>query len=382
MRLESSPANPLRLAKGTWPTPKPPSPHLAPATRPKARSERERLLVVDASTGAIADRLVPELPDLLAPGDLLVVNDAATLPAAVWVTLGSASLELRVESLEDDAAWVIAFGAGDSSIPTEARGAPPKLSPGDELAVAGTSQVARVLEVDAASPRRVRIAFESARAALVALYARGRPIQYAYVDRALELWDVATSYASRPWASELASAGRPLRWSLLGELRRRGVELARVTHAASLSSTGDPALDAALPRAERYRIDEDAALAIHRAKARGGRVIAVGTSTTRALESAARATRDGAVAAREGVSALRIGPNTELLVVDMLLTGMHEPGTSHFELLEAFADRPLLDAATLFASSRGYRQHEFGDSMLIASARAGRVEFRGARSPR
>src|SRR5204863_4435168 len=100
-------------------------------------------------------------------------------------------------------------------------------------------------------------------------------IQYAYVDRPLELWDVQTSYASRPWASELASAGRPLSFRTLSAIRARGIELTRITHAAGLSSTGSPTLDRQLPRPERYAIDEEAAALVRSTKRRGGRVIAV-----------------------------------------------------------------------------------------------------------
>ena len=121
-----------------------------------------------------------------------------------------------------------------------------------------------------------------------ALYLHGRPVQYAYEPRPLQLWRVQTPYAARPWASEMPSAGRPLRWSCSRGLARAGCGLASLTHAAGLSSTGDPALDAALPLPERYEIPPSTVGAVAEARRRGGRMVAVGTTVVRALEGAAR----------------------------------------------------------------------------------------------
>jgi S-adenosylmethionine:tRNA ribosyltransferase-isomerase len=179
----------------------------------------------------------------------------------------------------------------------------------------------------------------------------------------LALWHVQTAYASRPWAAEAPSAGRPLTWRLLLEARRRGVGLATVTHAAGLSSTGEPALDAALPLPERFDVPRETVAAVGRTRAAGGRVVAVGTTVVRALESA----RDGAGALRagEGEARLRIDGRFRRRVVDGLLTGIHQPGESHFDLLQAFAPEPLLRRALAHAEAEGYLAHEFGDSCLI-----------------
>ncbi len=120
-----------------------------------------------------------------------------------------------------------------------------------------------------------------------ALYREGRPVQYSYLAHDLPLWAVQTVYAARPWAFEMPSAGRPLSWEILLALRRKGVRWASLTHAAGLSSTGDPAIDAALPLAERYDIPAATVRAVADTRARGGRVIAVGTTVVRALEGAA-----------------------------------------------------------------------------------------------
>jgi S-adenosylmethionine:tRNA ribosyltransferase-isomerase len=149
---------------------------------------------------------------------------------------------------------------------------------------------------------------------------------------------------------------------LLG-LRRAGVALASLTHAAGLSSTGDDALDRALPWPERYEIPRAAVDAIAQARHRRGRVIAVGTTVVRALESAAQA--DGDVSAGGGVATLRLDAGYRLRVVDGLISGLHVPGESHFELLSAFVPRERLARALALAAAHGLSSHELGDACLI-----------------
>jgi S-adenosylmethionine:tRNA ribosyltransferase-isomerase len=228
--------------------------------------------------------------------------------------------------------------------------------------------------VSTRSPRLVALSFERCGDALwTALFRAGRPVQYSHLSRELELWDAQTAYAARPWAVEAPSAGLPLTSGLLAELRRRGVAIAPVTQAAGLSSTGDAALDATLPFPERFEVGAAAAAAVAAVRSAGGRVVAAGTSVVRALESAAG--RHGPRAST-GVTNLRVGPEYQPRVVDGLLTGIHEPGTSHFELLQAFAPREALDAALAFAEAHGYLGHEFGDALLVLPPR------RSARTPR
>jgi S-adenosylmethionine:tRNA ribosyltransferase-isomerase len=211
---------------------------------------------------------------------------------------------------------------------------------------------------------RVRFASEGARF-WSALYRAGRPVQYSYLERPLELWDVQTSYAARPWAVEAPSAGFPLTGGVLAALQRRGVRLATLTHAAGLSATGDAALDALLPLGERFEIPAPTVSAIERARAHGARVIAAGTSVVRALEGRALEGA-GTLQPGAGETTLRIGPGYRRQVVHGLLSGMHEPAESHYALLQAFAPRPLLDEARVAAETWGYRGHEFGDACLIA----------------
>jgi S-adenosylmethionine:tRNA ribosyltransferase-isomerase len=328
----------------------------------------ERLLHVDPGSGRLRDLPLAELPSLFRPGDLLVLNDAATLPASLPARdPRGAPCEVRLAGKGEGGHWrAVLFGAGDWRTRTEDRPAPPGLGAGDHLSF-GDDLSAVVVAVSALSPRLVELRFDLQGAALfAALYRQGRPVQYSYLAGELRLWHVQSRFASRPWAVEPPSAGRPLTWALLTALRRRGVVLARLTHAAGLSSTGDPALDAALPLPEAYDIPAETVAAILAARARGGRIVAAGTSVVRALESAA-AGRGGLQPGR-GTARLRLSAGFRLRVADGILTGLHEPGTSHFALLGAFASPDVLDAASRHAEAAGYLAHEFGDTSLVLAA--------------
>src|SRR5262249_50556908 len=169
--------------------------------------------------------------------------------------------------------------------------------------------------------------------------------------------------AGPPVAFEPPSAGFALDWHALAQMRERGIEFETITHAAGISSTGDDELDRLLPLDEPYRIPEVTARAIQGTRQRGGHIVAVGTTVVRALEHAA--TDEGHVRAGEGIATQRIGPSTRLRVVDKIISGTHEPGTSHYELLRAFLDDATLERASKELDERNYLTHEFGDSVLI-----------------
>ncbi|HKU39987.1 MAG TPA: S-adenosylmethionine:tRNA ribosyltransferase-isomerase, partial [Polyangiales bacterium] len=342
---------------------------MKPAAAPRDDRDQTRLLVLDPCGGERQDARIAELPSYLQPGDLVVVNDAATLPGSLRAqTVSGQELELRLAGpSDDDRLWVVAFGPGDYHTRTEERAAPPPLAAGDTLHI-GPRLRARVLERSAISPRLLKLGCSLAGAALWAeLYARGMPVQYQHHDRDLGLWSVQTAYAARPWAAEMPSAGRPLSFATLHALQRRGVRLASLTHAAGISATGDAALDAALPLPERY----DIPLATVRALDTARRVIAVGTSVVRALEGSAA--KGGGVTPGLDVTELRIGPGFVPRVVTGLLTGMHSPGESHYALLRAFASEPQLTAASEHAERAGYLSHEFGDVTLVLAGTLGQM---------
>jgi S-adenosylmethionine:tRNA ribosyltransferase-isomerase len=337
------------------------------ASWPRPEPLDERLLQVDPETGEIHDARVRDLPRLLEPGDLVVVNDAATLPASLRAADGSFELRL-VASIGGERFRAVLFGAGDHRTPTEQRPDPPVVAT-DVLELEG-GLAARIVSVDPETPRLVDIAFDRAGAPLyAAIYATARPIQYAHVPAPLSLWHVQNRFAAVPWAFELPSAGRPLTWSSLLALKRRGIGVTHVTHAAGISSTGSELLDRRLPLPERYVVGESACRAVQRAREQGGRVIAVGTTVVRALESAAIVHR-GRLAPTEGETSLRIGPDHQPQVVDAVLSGMHARGTSHYALLRAFASDETLTRALEHAEREGYLEHEFGDSCLVYPRRA------------
>ncbi len=338
------------------------------ADRPVQRPPGAKLLVVD-QLGGICHALRTSLVDFLRPGDLVVANDAATLPASLTGRLlpGGQPIEVRLagwDSFEPEAVGrfsAVVFGAGDFRTRTEDREPPPPLGPGDRIAL---GPLTATIERRLGHPRLVSLRFDGPADAVWAGLARhGRPIQYAHLLESLALWDVWTSFAGPPVAFEAPSAGFALDWAALLALRQRGISFATLTHAAGISSTGDEELDRRLPFDEPYRIPPATAQAILRARARGGRVVAVGTTVVRALESAA--TPDGRVREGDGVATLRLGPTTPLRVVDAILTGVHESGTSHHELLRAFAADAVLDRADVELTNCGYRTHEFGDFVLI-----------------
>jgi len=337
-----------------------------PANWPRQHPEAERLLVIDRRRSSFTDATVGRLPELLGDGDLLVLNDAATLPASLFVTDDAGrARELRLARFDGRGAtaWVVVFGEGDWRTPTERRPLPGTYEIGQGFHH-GNALSMRIEAVSEISPRLMLVSFDRAEASLwQALYQAGTPVQYAYVGAPLALWHVQNRWAARPWAVEFPSAAHALTWSLLLALRRKGVRLARLTHAAGLSSTGDETLDAALPLDESYEIPGDTVTAIADLKRRDGRVVAVGTSVVRALE--ASVAQHGRLTPGSGEAKLRIGPGYKMRIVAGLLTGMHELSASHFSILRSMVPGALIDAAYAHASSSGYLGHEFGDSTLI-----------------
>jgi S-adenosylmethionine:tRNA ribosyltransferase-isomerase len=338
------------------------------ATAPVQRPPDAKLLVVDAQ-GRVRHGWRRDFVALLRRGDLVIANDAATLPASLTgshVPTGD-RIEVRLAGRRSLSAndvelfSAVVFGDGDFHTPTENRPPPPALLPEDHLALGPLrATVAEIL----GHPRLVLLHFDGSADEIWAGFARhGRPIQYAHMAPALALWDVWTVIAGPPVAFEPPSAGFVLDWQALAAMRARGIEFATITHAAGISSTGDADLDRRLPLDEPYEIPPATALAIARARADGRRVVAIGTTVVRALEHAA--TGRGGVKAGAGIATQRITETTRLQIVDTIVSGVHEPATSHYQLLRAFADRATLANADAAMDAYGYRTHEFGDSVWL-----------------
>lgn len=332
-----------------------------------ARRVDAKLLVIGREE--VRDVRLPDLVGSLEPGDVLVVNDAATLPASLHGVHRdtNAAIELRLAQALDEndpRAWRgVLFGAGDWRTATEDRAPPPGVGIGDRLRFSATLE-AVVTGVDARSARLVDVRFDAPLALFFhELYAHGAPIQYSYHRAALHLYDLQTLFAAKPVALEPPSAAMHFDWSLVFRLKERGVEVRSLTHATGIASSGDEAIDRALPLPERYVIPEATAAAVNRARAAGKRVVAMGTGVVRALESAAGA--DGVVGGGTSVTTLKLGPEYRRKVVDGLVTGMHEDDSSHLQLLAAFQPAERIRGAYSLARAKGYLWHEFGDVCLI-----------------
>ena len=339
---------------------------MIPATEPRSIRESAHLLVVDSTRSTFRDARMTDLPELLQPGDLLVLNDAATVPASIraWTSAGE-PIEIRLIRQAQHSDWLaVLLGDGDWRTATELRDPPVKVSVGDRLQISVNFD-AEVVRISDKSDRLVTLRFNrSAPEMWTGIYAYGRPIQYSHLKNDLQLWSVQTVYASRPWAMEMPSAGHPLAWSILLELKRRGISLAWLTHAAGLSAVGHEELDACLPMAEYFEIPQATVDAIEKARRDDRRVIAVGTTVVRALEGCAAAL-DGRILAGRGETDLVIDRSFRPAVVRGILTGVHDPSQTHFRLLHAFSDETTLRRAWRHATEAGYLCHEFGDSCLL-----------------
>ena len=341
------------------------------ATHPVQRPPLAKLLIVDAC-GHISHTQRSAFTQFLRRNDLVIANDAATLPASLHGVhvKTSAPIEVRLAGRpslkpEDVTRFnALVFGAGDFHTRTEDRPLPPVLAVGDKLSL---GPLTATIEELLSHNRFVSLFFEGTPDEVWnGLAHHGRPIQYAHMDTPLALWDVWTKIAGLPVALEAPSASFIFDWSVIADIRKRGAEFATLTHAAGISSTGDEELDRYLPLAEPYRIPKTTAVAIRRTRMQGGRIVAVGTSVVRALEHAAKF--DGNVKAGEGLATQHISAGSRLRVVDAIVSGTHEPGTSHYELLRAFVDEGTLNRTITEMDDRGYLTHEFGDSVLIENS--------------
>lgn len=338
---------------------------MTPATQPRIRRESARLLVLDRRTGNFRDSAVTDLPLVLRSRDLLIVNDAATLPASLPARGSSGAVfEIRLLQHIGGSDWkAILMGEGTWRIPTELRDLPATIRVGSRLDISDAFSAA-ILEVDSLSQCLVTLRFSREGVGMwTGIYAHGRPVQYSHLQDDLSLWSVQTAYASRPWAAEMPSAGYPLTWALLLELKRRGVAVAWLTHAAGLSATGDEDLDGRLPLPERFEIPQSTVDAVDKTRGWGGRVIAVGTTVVRALEGSFA--NEGRLMAGRGQTNLILDRHSQVRTVDGILTGIHDPAQSHFRLLRAFCGEAALRKAWRHADEAGYLCHEFGDLCLI-----------------
>jgi S-adenosylmethionine:tRNA ribosyltransferase-isomerase len=372
-----------------------------PAEARGLRRDQVRMLVGRVTGPRLSHHRVADLPDVLQPGDLLVVNNSGTLPAALEGRLGDGMrvavhvsgaepgpdgdhlVELRrprlgssvpfagpsrseLSALSALSAQVADAGgaaarSGATIAPFERSASPAR--PGLELRLPGGG----VLELTRSFTERLWYArFRlpgsgggESDSVVRYLARRGKPIRYSYVDRDWPLAAYQTVFAVEPGSSEMPSAARPFTPELVAGLVARGILIAPITlHTGVASPEAHEA-----PYPERYRVPKSTARLVNHVRASAGRVVAVGTTVVRALESAVDG--GGLVRAADGWTGLVITPQRGVRAVDGLLTGWHEPRASHLLMLEAVAGRPLLDLCYAEAIRENYLWHEFGDVNLL-----------------
>jgi S-adenosylmethionine:tRNA ribosyltransferase-isomerase len=325
------------------------------ATAPPPRRDRVRLLV--AGRSGMRHREFAEIGESLEPGDLLVVNTSATLAAAVDARrMDGRAVTVHFSTALDDGGWLVELRPV-----TNAMGPLRDVVAGERLELPdGVGLTVVVPFLGGASRSRMWRADVAVEGGVESYLARvGRPIRYAYVPGSYPLEDYQTVFARRPGSAEMPSAARPFTAEIVTDLVVRGVVLAPV-----LLHTGVSSLDAGEPPLpERFEVPEATARLANLTRASGGRVIAAGTTVTRALESSSEP--DGTVLARSGWTDLVLGPERPARVVNGLITGWHAPGASHLRLLEAVAGRGLVARAYAAALRHRYLWHEFGDSCLL-----------------
>lgn len=316
------------------------------ATAPAEDRGGVRLMV--ASEGQIEHAVFHDLDAYLEPGDLVVVNTSRTVPAAVPATRSDGTgVVVHFSTPHEDGTWVVELRAADLSR-TSGR-------PHEVLSLPGGVR----LRLTDGGPRLWRATVGVEGDVLAWLHRVGRPIRYGYVEHDHPLEDYQTVFALEPGSAEMPSAARPFTTDLVTRLASVGVLIAPLTLHCGVSS-----LEAGeTPLPERWRVPASTARVVEMTRDAGHRVVAAGTTVTRALETAADPT--GVVRAGQGWTELVLGPDRPARVVTGLITGWHDAEASHVALLQAVAGSALVEAAYAAAVEEGYRWHEFGDSCLL-----------------
>lgn len=314
-----------------------------------------RMLVTCLGSRSLVPSTFQHLPTFLAPGDLVVINTSATIPAAIDAAGDDGTLlVVHLSSELDDGRWIVEPRRLERGIATRWQGPPP--TPRLHLSGGGTLWLDEPLD----GCGRLFIArLELDQPVLAWLGVHGRPIRYGHVSRRWPIEMYQNVYATEPGSAEMPSAGRPFTDAILTRLAATGIGVAPIVlHTGVASLEGDE-----LPYPERVEVPATTASKINAARAAGGHVIAVGTTVVRAVESAVGP--DGQVRSLNGWTDLVITPDHEMRAVDGMITGWHEPVSSHLFMLEAMLGRELLFDSYNAALAMGYRWHEFGDSHLI-----------------
>ena len=320
--------------------------------------ERDGVRLLVSSPNEEREHVFPDLVDLLRPGDLLVVNESATLPASLPARAEIGDFRVNLSTPYGPGLWVGEPRWGPS------RPGPLPLDAHARIEVGGVP-----CTLVAGFPGIPRLVFLRADGDLQeAMQRRGQPIRYGYAAREFPLEAYQTAFARVPGSAEMPSASRPFTSRLVDRLRSAGVEFAPIVLHAGVSSLefGDfpPGTVPVFP--EPFEVPATAVEAVERARSRGGRVVAVGTTVVRALESA---TDTCGLRPARGFTRVYLSPQRPIRSIDGLLTGFHEAQSTHLALLAGFVGVPRLQRAYEFAARAGFLWHEFGDSHLLLSDR-------------
>ncbi|WP_030679469.1 S-adenosylmethionine:tRNA ribosyltransferase-isomerase [Streptomyces cellulosae] len=323
--------------------------------------DRDAVRLLGSRGTEVSHHAFVELPRLLRAGDLLVVNTSPTLAAAVDGRIGHARVVVHFSTRGDDGQWAVELRDPDGRGTTRARAGGPA---GTEVLLPAGVRLVLEEPVGAGSERLWWARDRGARVPVPGLLREhGRPIRYSYTERdqPLSVYQTVFALPSRDGSgsAEMPSAARPFTARLVAELVSRGVQFAPITLHTGVASAEahEP------PYPERFSVPEASARLINAVRAGAGRVVAVGTTAVRAVESATGP--DGAVRARAGWTDLVVTPERGVRAVDGLLTGLHEPQASHLLMLEAVAGRAAIERSYEEALRGRYLWHEFGDVHLI-----------------
>jgi S-adenosylmethionine:tRNA ribosyltransferase-isomerase len=340
--------------------------HEPPEARGTTRDD-VRMLVSRTASGEVDHLAFADLPDLLLPGDLVVVNNTATLPAAVTLPAASCAAPMTVHfsTAMPEGDWLVELRSGTGGTSAPLRGG----AAGDRLDLPGGA----VLRLDLRFSARLWRGRLST-AVIPYLLRHGQPVRYSYVPSAWPIEAYQTIFATWPGSAEMPSASRPFTPEIVTRLVGRGIAIAPVTLHTGVSSLegGED------PYPESFDVPAATARLVNLTRRAGGRVIAAGTTVVRALESAAlrdgcpgsavpgsRLRDGGPVSAAAGWTSHVITSQTGVAVVDGLLTGLHEPRSTHLWMLAAFTSEEMLRRCYRAAGENGYRWHEFGDVHLL-----------------
>ncbi|MGH8911227.1 MAG: S-adenosylmethionine:tRNA ribosyltransferase-isomerase, partial [Acidimicrobiia bacterium] len=317
-----------------------------------------KLMVAGQEEDAVRHTTFSHIGDALVPGDLLVINVSATGPASLEGRAEDGSpIRLHISSPLGGNLWTVEprqpVGVGSERILDFAGGV---------ISLAGGAS-AVLFAADSRSPRLWVAELQGVKDLGRYLERHGQPVRYSHTDNRWPLDDYQSVYANQPGSVEMPSAGRPFTTGLITSLMAAGVLFAPLVLHAGLASfeAGER------PDAERYRVPEATAALVNHVRGEGGRVVAVGTTSVRALETVTDSR--GQVHPGNGLTELVVTPQRGVRAVDGLITGWHDAGASHLDLVSAVAGADLLDECYHEARRHGYLWHEFGDSLLVMASR-------------